>query len=161
MEENHNSRSSSSKTKRSQLAKYCKARREELGYSQGKLSELAGIKNLDTIGRIERGKTTRLSSKTRSGLAKVFGVSEDYLNALIAGRSPVELKTLQICPRCWQPGNNPEEAWLDPRAKYCFICGGNLLDRCGNCGEPFSDIKHRFCPFCGTSYKTVVTIEQN
>jgi len=161
MEENHKSRSRSSKTKTSQLAEYCLGRREELGYSQAKLSELAGIKNLETIGRIERGKTTRLSSKTRSGLAKVFGVSEDYLDALIAGRSPIELETLKICPSCWQPGQIPERAWLDPRAKYCFICGGPLTDRCSNCGEPLSDIKHRFCPFCGTSYKTVVKIEQN
>ncbi len=137
----------------SNLANYCESRRKELNLSQEKLAKLAGIKNQQTIGRIERNQTTRVSSKTKSGLAKVFGITEEYLDELILGRDPRELETLKICPNCWQPGTIPENAWLDIRAKYCFLCGGSLIDRCSKCGNKIGDFKHHFCPFCGQPYK--------
>lgn len=135
----------------SKLASYCWQRRQELRMSQAQLSKAAGI-GKDTIGRIELGKTTKLSSKTKNGLAQVFGVSIDYLEAKAAGQKDLDDKTLKICPRCWRPGSIPERAWLDPRAKYCFLCGGGLRDACSKCGAKFTDFKHHFCPFCGHPY---------
>ncbi len=136
-------------TPKTKLANYCLARRQEMGISQEMLSDRAGI-NKQTLGRIELGKTTRLSRKTKSGLARVFAITEEYLEGLIEGRSSEELNSLKICPKCWQPGAAPEPAWSDIRAKYCFLCGGGLRDACSNCGAKFTNLKHRFCPFCGT-----------
>ena len=41
--------------------------------------------HLKSSGKIESGKTTRLSSKTKAGLSRVFQISEAYLEAVRKG----------------------------------------------------------------------------
>jgi DNA-binding XRE family transcriptional regulator len=53
------------------LAFYVQRMRKSLGLSQKELALKAGV-HLQSIGKIERGKTTRLNQKMRSGLAIAF-----------------------------------------------------------------------------------------
>ena len=70
------------------------------------------------------------------------------------------VKTIKICPKCWSAGTEPEPMWTEIRSHYCFICGTKLRDRCPNCQTPISSYTHRFCPFCGTNYKQIASVEE-
>lgn len=134
------------------LAFYVQRLRKSLGLSQKELALKAGV-HLQSIGKIERGKTTRLNQKMRSGLAIALEVSCEYLDA-VCRRMPVsELVALKFCPECWIPGTAPDSLWSDARAKFCSLCGTALRSRCASCNEPITSMKYRFCPFCGTPYK--------
>ncbi len=134
------------------LAEYLRRVRTSLKLSQGQMAQKAGI-HIQSLGKIESGKTIRLSSKTKSGLARVLGIPEDYLDALCRGVSVTEIRALKICPKCWTPGTEAEPLWLDTKAKYCFICGTLLCSRCTRCNEPIMSLKFRFCPYCGQPYQ--------
>jgi len=136
------------------LAEYLRRVRAGLKLSQGEMAKKAGV-HIQSLGKIESGKTTRLSSKTKSGLARVLGIPEDYLDAVCRGVPLTEVQALKICPKCWTPGTEAESIWLDRRSKYCFICGSSLGDRCSSCHEPILSLKFKFCPHCGQPYKDI------
>lgn len=135
------------------LAEYVRRMRTALGMSQAELAQRAGM-HLQSVGKIELGKTTRLNSKSLAGLSNALQVLAEYLEAAIKSIPVAAVQQLKICPRCWTPGNQAELMWLNPRSKYCFGCGGQLRDRCSYCNEPITSIKFRFCPFCGKAYKS-------
>ena len=57
---------------------YVKRMRLMLGLSQKELAAIAGI-HLQSVGKIERGLTTKLSSHSKSGLANALQVPVEYL----------------------------------------------------------------------------------
>jgi transcriptional regulator with XRE-family HTH domain len=134
------------------LAQYVRRQRTILGLTQKDLAAQTGI-HVQSLGKIERGKTTQLNRHTRSGLADAFGIPVDYLEKLGKGRFPPLSAAIKVCSRCWMPGTPLDPIWLDPRSKFCFICGSPLQDRCGSCNEPITSIRHRFCPQCGKAYR--------
>lgn len=135
------------------LATYVRRVRMGMGLSQKELAEKAGI-HPQSVGKIERGQTTRLKQKPKTGLALALAVPEDYLEAACKGKSVDAIATLKFCPQCWLPGTPPDPMWTKPRSKYCFACGTALCDRCSSCNEPITSLKFRFCPYCGKSYKS-------
>jgi transcriptional regulator with XRE-family HTH domain len=134
------------------LGDYIRRLRTNLGLSQQEMAEKADI-HVQSVGKIESGKTTRLNSKTKVGLVRVLGIAQEYLDAVCRGVPVVEVQKIKMCPKCWTPNSDAEIIWLDRRSKYCFLCGGLLRDRCGSCGEAILSLKFRFCPYCGASYK--------
>lgn len=134
------------------LSEYVRRLRDSSGWSQQQLAEAAGI-HLQSLGKIERGQTLSLNDKTRNGLAVSLKIPVEYLLAAERGEAPALLETLKLCPHCWVPGHSPDPLWLNPRAKFCCLCGTQLRDRCGECGEAIASFKHRFCPHCGKPYK--------
>ncbi len=134
------------------LASYIKRCRGKMKMSQAEMAQRVGI-NLQSLGKIESGKTRRLNSKTKAGLSKVLNIPEEYLDAVCRGVPIVQMQSPKICPQCWTPGGDPEPMWLEPRAKYCFLCGTPLIDRCPHCHELIPSLKFRFCGYCGQPYK--------
>ncbi|WP_317623973.1 helix-turn-helix domain-containing protein [Oscillatoria nigro-viridis] len=120
-------------------------------WSQQQLATAAGI-HLQSLGKLERGKTTRLNEKTKKGLAVALNIPEEYLDAVVSGRTVEGLQQKRYCPCCFRANANPEPAWTLPRAKYCLLCGTQLLSNCISCFEPIASFKHKFCPHCGTPY---------
>ncbi|XGV97335.1 MAG: zinc ribbon domain-containing protein [Leptolyngbya sp. BL-A-14] len=135
------------------LANYVRRVRTSLGLSQKELAERAGL-HLQSVGKIERGQTTRLKQTPKSGLAHALNVPVEYLDAICKGVAVEAIASLKFCPQCWLPGTPPDAMWTHPRAKHCFACGNQLRDRCGSCKEPIISLKFRFCPYCGKPYKT-------
>jgi transcriptional regulator with XRE-family HTH domain len=140
------------------LAKYVRRIRKQLKLSQSELAQRAGLHS-QSIGKIELGKTERLNSKTQTSLAKILAIPEDYLLAVCRGVTVVETPSLKLCFECWQPGTEAETYWLDRRARFCFLCGSGLRDRCLSCDAPIQSLQFRFCPFCGQSYKKSLKTE--
>ena len=134
------------------LANYVRRVRISLGLSQKELAERAGL-HLQSVGKIERGQTTRLKQTPKSGLAYALSVPVEYLDAVCKGVAVETIATLKFCPHCWVPGTPPDLMWTHPRAKHCFACGSQLHDRCGNCRKPILSLQFRFCPYCGSAYK--------
>lgn len=138
------------------LAAYIVRVRKALKLTQFELASAAGI-HLVSIGKIERGLTTKLNHKTIRGLAVGLGAPVEYLEALVKGE---EVKTTQLgikfCPQCWNPGSAVDPIWSNIKAKYCYLCGAKLRASCAKCGELVLSLRHRFCPICGHSYKTSV-----
>lgn len=135
------------------LANYVRRVRGSLGMSQKDLAERAGI-HLQSVGKIERGQTTRLKQKAQSGLAYALGISIEYLDAVCKGVTVEAIATLKFCPQCWTPGSLPDPMWTSARAKFCYACGNQLCDRCTSCGETILSLKFKFCPHCGKPYKS-------
>ncbi|MEL7225501.1 MAG: helix-turn-helix domain-containing protein, partial [Cyanobacteria bacterium J06576_12] len=134
------------------LGDYVHRLRSALGMSQQAVAEKSGI-HAQSIGKIERGRTTVLKAKTKRGLAYALDVPEAHLEAAAKGIAVEETGALKFCPQCWQPGNAPDPMWLHVHAHYCFRCGSGLRHRCVQCDAPITSLKHRFCPYCGTAYK--------
>jgi DNA-binding XRE family transcriptional regulator len=134
------------------LADYVRRVRTSLGLSQRELADKAGV-HLQSVGKIERGQTTRLNQKPKSGLAYALGIPVEYLDAVCKGVAVEAIAALKFCPTCWTPGTSPDPMWTSTRSKYCFACGSTLCDRCSNCNEVIVSLKFRFCPYCGQSYK--------
>ena len=141
------------------LANYIKRLRNSLDLSQQELADKAGL-HLQSIGKIERGKTNRLSAKAKRGLAYALSIPTEYLTAAIKGAPVISVKTIKICPQCWSAGTEPEPIWRELRSRYCFMCGTQLRDRCPNCQEFITSFTHRFCPFCGTNYKRTASVAE-
>lgn len=134
------------------IADYLQRRRLSLGLSQKEVAAKAQL-HVQTLGKIERGLTTTLHSKTLNGLAYALQVPVEYLESL-QQVGVVELSSaFRFCPQCWSPGTSPDKLWMHERAFFCFECGSPLQDSCSNCGELISSFRHHFCPFCGTPYK--------
>jgi DNA-binding XRE family transcriptional regulator len=134
------------------LANYVRRVRTSLSLSQKELAEKAGI-HPQSIGKIERGQTTRLKQKPKQGLAIALSIPIEYLDAACKGIAMEAIVALKFCPHCWTPGNLPDSLWTYPRARYCFACGNELCDRCPSCNTLIESLKFRFCPYCGQSYK--------
>jgi transcriptional regulator with XRE-family HTH domain len=134
------------------LAEYIRRIRGHLALSQKELAEKSGL-HLQSLGKIERGKTARLNQKTRRALASALEVPEEYLDKLSGVVTPAIAQTLKICPNCWIPGAEPEAMWNNSRSKFCFACGTGLRSRCAGCGEAIASFRFRFCPHCGRPYK--------
>ncbi|MEC4813639.1 MAG: zinc ribbon domain-containing protein [Scytonema sp. PMC 1069.18] len=66
------------------------------------------------------------------------------------------LHSVKFCPSCWTPGSAADPIWSHIRAKYCYLCGMQLRTNCLHCGELVVSLKYRFCPMCGSPYKTMV-----
>ncbi|MEH2391863.1 MAG: zinc ribbon domain-containing protein [Nostoc sp.] len=137
------------------LAEYVKRIRTSLSLSQTELALKAGI-HLQSLGKIERGMTTKLNSKSQRGLAVALHVPSEYLDAVARGVPVSATDVLKFCPHCWQPGTTLEDIWLSPRSKFCFLCGTGLRNSCARCNEPITSVKFRFCPYCGFPYKESV-----
>ena len=133
------------------VGEYLRRLRESANISQQDLAEAAGI-HLQSLGKLERGLTKRLNSKTKKGLAIALDIPEEYLEAVLNGTSVEGIQKKQFCPRCWKGGTTPDPVWTLSRAKYCLICGNVLLNSCQKCQEPLMSFKHKFCPNCGTPY---------
>ncbi|MBV8883886.1 MAG: zinc ribbon domain-containing protein [Chroococcidiopsidaceae cyanobacterium CP_BM_RX_35] len=134
------------------LAEYVRRVRTGMNISQAELAKRSGI-HLMSVGKIEGGKTTRLSAKTKVGLSRALQISDLYLEAVCRGVPVTTVQQLKICPNCWVPGTEAESMWLHVRSKYCFACGTALRERCVSCSEPMTSTKHRFCAYCGKAYK--------
>ena len=134
------------------LANYVRRVRVSLGMSQKELAERAGI-HLQSVGKIERGQTTRLKQIPKNGLAHALNIPVEYLDAVCKGVAVEAIASLKFCPQCWSPGTPPDPMWTSARSKYCFACGSQLRDRCENCNEAIASLKFRFCPYCGSAYK--------
>jgi DNA-binding XRE family transcriptional regulator len=132
------------------LGDYVKRMRLALGFNQKELAAIAKI-HLQSLGKIERGMTTKLSSHSKSVLASALQVPVEYLEAVCRGTSIVAVSKLKFCAPCWTPGTPPDPLWMEVRAK--------LRDSCNHCHETITSLKHRFCPFCGTPYKSEVIAE--
>ncbi|NJN38874.1 MAG: helix-turn-helix domain-containing protein [Acaryochloridaceae cyanobacterium CSU_3_4] len=135
------------------LAEYVRRLRLGLGINQKELAAKAGI-HLQSIGKMERGITTKLNHKTKNGLACALGVPAEYFDAVCRGIAVEATAALKFCPDCWVPGTAPDPLWMHLRAKYCFACAAELRSHCSRCKEPILSLKHRFCPYCGRSYKS-------
>ena len=134
------------------LGDYVKRLRSSLGLTQRQLADSAGI-HLQSVGKIERGRTVKLNSRSKTAIAAALQVPTEYLEAICRG-TPVEtVSQLKFCARCWTPGTPPNSLWMVARSKFCFLCGSGLRERCRHCQEPITSLKHRFCPFCGTTYQ--------
>ena len=134
------------------LALYIKRIRNLLSLSQNDLALKAGI-HLQSLGKIERGMTTKLNSRSQRGLAIALQIPPEYLDAVVRGVPIVASDVLKFCPHCWTPGTGVEEIWLLPRSQFCFLCGNGLRNSCAQCNEPITSLKFRFCPYCGFPYK--------
>ena len=134
------------------LANYVRRVRTSLGLSQKELAERAGL-HLQSVGKIERGQTTRLKQAPKSGLAYALSIPVEYLDAVCKGVAVDAIASLKFCPHCWVPGTPPDPMWTHPHAKHCFACGNQLRDRCASCDEQSPSLKFRFCPHSCKSYK--------
>lgn len=135
------------------LADYIKRIRTSLRMTQFELAIAAGIHSR-SIGKIERGLTSRLNRKTLRGLAGGLGIPQEYLEAVERGESVKGVNSVKFCPHCWTPGANPDPLWSQVRAKFCYLCGMQLQTSCTHCGELVVSLKYKFCPMCGKSYKS-------
>ena len=138
------------------LASFVQRVRASLGLSQQEVALKAGI-HLQSLGKIERGLTSRLNYKTLNGLALALQTPVEYLDAVSKGLPVAVTTELKFCLHCWTPGTAPNPLWTHVRAKFCCFCGFQLINRCPSCSEPISSMKFRFCPFCGCSYKAKTT----
>ncbi|AFZ00269.1 double zinc ribbon domain-containing protein [Calothrix sp. PCC 6303] len=134
------------------LGTYIHRLRTELKMSQQQLAKAMGI-HIQSVGKIERGQTSRLNTKTKSVCAIALSIPVGYLDAVVRGEVVSIPEKQQFCPKCWTPGSEPDAVWLIHRAKYCLLCGTKLRSFCRSCGEPLASFKHKFCPNCGTGYQ--------
>lgn len=135
------------------LAAYVLRIRKSLKLTQFDLAIAAGIHS-QSIGKIERGLTTKLNRKTLQGLAVGLGTPVEYLEAAVKGEEVISpQEAVKFCPQCWKPGSAADPMWTNVRAKFCYLCSTQLRSSCANCGELIVSLKYRFCPMCGCSYK--------
>lgn len=99
------------------LAEYLCRSRRRLGLTQKEVAIKAHI-HVQSLGKLERGKTQSLNYKTRQGLAYALQIPVDYLEALIRGQAIQATKSLKFCPKCWRAGSIPEPLWMDAKAKH-------------------------------------------
>ena len=133
------------------LASYIRRLRISTSLTQNELANRARI-HLQSLGKIETGKTTRLNQKTLRGLAYALSIPVEYLSAVCKGVPVSTNRALKFCPRCWTPGTPPDPMWTEVRSLYCFACGNLLRSSCSTCNEPIMSLQFRFCPYCGQSY---------
>jgi transcriptional regulator with XRE-family HTH domain len=111
------------------LDNYIRRLRKEAQISQQQLATAAGI-HLQSLGKLERGKTSKLNQKTKTGLAAALSIPIEYLEAICSGLPVSHIETRKFCPQCWIPGTEPDSVWTLYRAKYCLLCGTVLRTHC-------------------------------
>jgi DNA-binding XRE family transcriptional regulator len=116
------------------LANYVRRVRISLGLSQKELAERAGV-HLQSVGKIERGQTTRLKQAPKSGLAYALSVPVEYLDAVCKGVAVDAIAAFKFCPQCWALGTPPDPMGTHSHAKYCLACGNQLRNRRISCHE--------------------------
>ena len=79
------------------LDNYIQRLRNDLKMSQQQVASRAGI-HLQSIGKIERGQTQRLSQKTKTGLATALSIPLEYLDAALCGQPVSVMEKKQFCP---------------------------------------------------------------
>jgi DNA-binding XRE family transcriptional regulator len=137
------------------LGEYIRRLRTGYGMSQLELATIADV-HIQSLGKIERGKTTKLNHKTMRGLAYALQIPSEYLDSVVKQIPVDDNAVIKFCPCCWSPGTPPEMMWTNTRSQYCFLCGTKLRNDCANCHEPITSLKFRFCPYCGSPYKTQI-----
>jgi DNA-binding XRE family transcriptional regulator len=135
------------------LASYVLRIRKELNLTQFELANAAGLHSR-SVGKIERGLTTKLGKKTLLGLAVGLGTPVEYLEAIIKGEEARPIQGVRFCPNCWNPGSSADPMWSNVKAKYCYLCGTQLRASCAYCGELVVSARYKFCAVCGKPYKT-------
>lgn len=65
--------------------------------SQAELARKAGI-HLQSVGKIEKGLTTRLNSKSLTGLSRALQIREEYLEAVCRGVPVAAVQQLENLP---------------------------------------------------------------
>lgn len=68
------------------LGDYVKRLRSSLGLTQRELADRAGI-HLQSVGKIERGQTVKLNSRSKTALAAALQIPAEYLEAICRGTS--------------------------------------------------------------------------
>lgn len=137
------------------LADYLVRIRKFKHWTQFELAQAAGIHSR-SVGKIERGLTTKLNQKTLRGLAVALGVPQEFLEAVSKGQEVQRQQGVKFCQQCWSPGHAADPMWQNVKAKFCYLCGTQLQASCANCGELVVSTRHRFCPICGHPYKSSV-----
>jgi transcriptional regulator with XRE-family HTH domain/ribosomal protein S27AE len=138
------------------LADYLVRMRKFAQMTQFELAQAAGIHSR-SVGKIERGLTTKLNQKTLRGLAVALSVPQEFLEVVTRGQQVQLAQSVKFCPLCWSPGHAADPMWQNIQAKFCYLCGTQLRASCANCGELVVSTRHRFCPICGHPYKMAKT----
>ena len=141
------------------LADYLVRIRKFLQMTQFELAQAAGIHSR-SVGKIERGLTTKLNQKTLRGLGVALSVPLEFLEAVSKGQEVQPEQGVKFCHQCWSPGHAADPMWQNVKAKFCYLCGSQLRANCANCGELVISTRHRFCPICGHPYKKSVPTAQ-
>ncbi|MBA3920268.1 MAG: zinc ribbon domain-containing protein [Nostocaceae cyanobacterium] len=141
------------------LADYIARIRKVFRMTQLELASASGIHSR-SIGKIERGLTTKLNRKTLHGLALALEIPTEFLSAVSKGEEVKPVQSVKFCPQCWTPGSAADPLWGNLKAKHCYLCGTDLRASCVNCDELVVSLKYRFCPMCGFSYKGEVRIDK-
>ncbi|MGF1981028.1 MAG: double zinc ribbon domain-containing protein [Nostoc sp. CmiSLP01] len=123
--------------------------------TQFELAQAAGIHSR-SVGKIERGLTTKLNQRTLRGLVMALGVPQEFLETVTKGQEVQLPQSMKFCPQCWNPGHTADPIWQNVQARFCYLCGTQLRASCANCGELLVSTRHRFCPICGHPYKKSV-----
>ncbi len=134
------------------LGEYIRRLRISCGMSQAELATKADV-HIQSLGKIERGKTTKLNHKTMCGLAYALQIPSEYLDSVVKNIPVQDNIIIKFCPSCWSPGTPPETIWTNIRSQYCFLCGTKLRNNCPNCHQLITSLQFRFCPYCGSPYK--------
>ena len=79
------------------LAQYIRRIRTTLGLSQRDLAERAGL-HLQSVGKLERGKTAKLNRKTQNGFAQALQLPVEYLEAISRGLAVEPAAVIKFCP---------------------------------------------------------------
>jgi transcriptional regulator with XRE-family HTH domain len=116
------------------LADYVVRIRKLVKMTQSELAQAAGIHSR-SVGKIERGLTTKLNQKTLRGLAVALSVPLEFLEAKSKGKEVHLAQGVKFCQECWSPGNAADPMWSHVKAKFCYLCGTQLRASCANCGE--------------------------
>ncbi|MBR8833472.1 MAG: hypothetical protein DSM106950_05375 [Stigonema ocellatum SAG 48.90 = DSM 106950] len=87
-----------------------------------------------SVGKIERGLTTKINRKMLHGLSIALSVPQEYLEAVSDAKEIQQVHSVKFCPRCWIPGSKADPMWHNPKAKYCYI-SMQLRTNCASCGE--------------------------
>ena len=101
------------------LADYIRRMRTKRGLSQKSLAEQAGI-HLQSVGKLERGKTAKLNHKTQNGLAYALQIPAEYLEAVWRGVSIQSSPSIKFCPPLL-------DTWHSPRTNLDRLSGKILL----------------------------------
>nr|MDZ8230001.1 helix-turn-helix domain-containing protein [Nostoc sp. ChiQUE02] len=109
--------------------------------TQFELAQVAGIHSR-SIGKIERGLTTKLNQKTLRGLAVALGVPQEFLETVSRGQEVQLAQNVKFCPQCWNPSYTADPIWQNVQARFCYLCGIQLRASCANCGELVVSIRH-------------------
>jgi len=69
--------------------------------------------HIQSLGKIERGKTTKLNHKTMCGLAYALQIPSEYLDSVVKNIPVQDNIIIKFCPSCWSPGTPLETIWTN------------------------------------------------